>query len=942
MKFGLRLLGFLALALLPLLAPARAVSQTGELRGIVLDPSGAAIPGARVIVTGAGLTLQTHSGADGLFAFAALAPGIYSISLEARGFSPQTISGVVVTAGRTREVTALLKIAVETQNVTISGQPGGLGLNADQNSSAMVLSGNALNALSDDPDELRNELQALAGPAAGPSGGQIYIDGFAGDQLPPKSSILEVRVNQNPFSAEFDRLGYGRVEVITKPGTQKLEGSIASSGNDSVLNTAVPLVAAQPTYYQYAIVGNLSGPLSKRASGFFSGYYVSRQNQAIVDAVNPQNTGLVVSEAFPTPVDYLSANPRIDIQLGKSTLTLRDSFYRTRQNASGVGALDLPSQSSNVISEENALQFGDTIVANAQFVNETHFQWSRIYNDQVPGNGSPSLVVQGAFSGGGSPAGVARDSQNNFELQNYSTAITGAHTLRFGTRLRLYDDQSYSTAGMNGIYTFDTVDAYQSGTPALYTSTIVNNPLASVLLFDGAFFFQDDWHWRPNLNLSAGLRLEGQNRIRDHADWAPRLAIAWSPDRGSGAGQPKTVIRAGSGWFYDRFTVPNFFSANSGTPYVIKAIHLNDVNATGYVVEDPDFFDPSAPEPLSVLSSTPGSFPSYQSIDRHFHAALDMQTGIGVDRQVTGKIMANVTYLYTRGVHQYLSNNVSAPSFDVASYTVTGSPPAIDNYQFQSGGVYRQNQLIFTASVRLKRLTVNANYLLNEAKSDTQGAYYIPSVPQDPGLDYGRATFDNRQRLLLVGSWNAPFGVSVSSLLVAQSGTPYNLTIGSDATGSNQFNARPTYGACGAANVMATQYGCLDTDPTGKGERMVPFGAGTGPANAVVHLRLSKVIGVGPRMAAAKEGQSYQTGGSVSGRGLSGGSGSVRLDESAPRRYNLTFVLSAANLFNVVNLAPPNGVLLSPLFNQSQALAPGFQSATPGNRAFSFQAFFSF
>jgi hypothetical protein len=934
MTLKLRQLFSIVLMLVPLFLPQNAVSQTGDLRGIirgtVVDPSGAVVPGARVMLTGSGVTLKDESGAEGSFAFHALLAGTYSLSVAADGFAEQTVSNLAVTTGTVKSLTISLKIAVAPQNVTITSQARGPGVSIDQNSNAMVLSGSALNALSDDPDELRSELQALAGPAAGPSGGQIYIDGFAGGQLPPKASILEVRVNQNPFSAEFDRLGYGRVEIITKPGSQQLQGSLAANGNDSALNTAVPLVATQPTYYQYAIVGNLAGPLSKRASGFFSGFYASRQNEAIVNAVNPQDTSARIAQAFPTPIDYISLNPRIDIQLGKSTITLRDAYYRTRESGSGVGALNLPSLASNVISEENAFQLGDTIVVNPRLINETHFQWSRIYNDQVPSSSAPTLTVEGAFTGGGGSNGIARDLQDNFEIQNYSTAIAGPHTLRFGTRLRLYDDASYATAGANGTYFYRSLANYQAGTPDIYTVTQVNNAKAGVLLFDGALFIQDDWHWKPSFMVAAGLRLEGQNRIRDHADWAPRLAIAWSPDSKPGTTQPKTVIRAGSGWFYNRFTVPNFFSADSGTPYILNTIHFNNANEISTVTQNP---------------GTPGavSTPTFESVDPHFRAALDMQTGAGVDRQITPKIMANVTWLYTRGIHQYLENNVNAPAFDAAAYTVTGAPPAIENYQFQSGGVYRQNQLIFTLNTQLKRLVLNANYMLNEAKSDTQGAYYFPSVAANPGLDYGRASFGNRQRLTFIGSWSAPFGVSVSSLIVAQSGTPYNLTIGSDATGNNQFNARPTYGACGAANVIATRYGCLDTAPAGTGERIVPYGVGTGPANAVVHLRVSKVVGVGPRVGGKKGGQTYESGSSVGEQGLSSGGGSVRLDETAPRRFNLTLVCSAANLFNMVNLAPPNGVLLSPLFNQSQALAPSpFQSATPGNRAFSFQAFFSF
>ena len=182
-------------------------------------------------------------------------------------------------------------------------------------------------------------------------------------------------------------------------------------------------------------------------------------------------------------------------------------------------------------------------------------------------------------------------------------------------------------------------------------------------------------------------------------------------------------------------------------------------------------------------------------------------------------------------------------------------------------------------------------------------------------------------------------------MLAAQSGTPYNLTIGSDLTGNNQFNARPTYGACGTADVVSTQFGCLDTNPAGKNELIVPYDIGTGPANAILHVRVSKVIGIGPRIKDAGEGQSYNPGegGSVSGRGLSGGGAAIRLDASAPRRFNLTLVAGANNILNMVNLGTPNGVLLSPLFNQTQSLANGqFGSPTPGTRNIVFQSSFSF
>jgi hypothetical protein len=942
MTLKLRLLGPLVLLISVLIARSSA-AQSASLVGAVLDPSSAAIPGAQISVSSTSQTLHTKSGPDGRYAFRALAPAVYSLSVTAKGFAPLTVPDVAIVAGQAKELNLPLSIAVAQQDVTVADQNQGVGINSDQNANATIIRGSALNALSDDPDELRDELQALAGPATGPSGGEIYVDGFAGGQLPPKSSILEIRVNQNPFSSEFDRLGYGRLEIITKPGSQKFQGSVSSGGTSSYFNTANPLVSNQPGYYQYTIVGNLAGPISKNASYFFSGFRMIRQNQAMVDAVDPKNTNASIHQAFPTPITYLSINPRLDFQLGsRNTATLRDSFYRTNQAGVGVGALNLASLASRVISEENSLQLGDTFLVNAHFVNETHFQWSRIYNDQVPESTLPTVTVQGAFTSGGSSGGIERDIQNNFELQNYSTASYGAHALRFGTRLRLYDDTSYTTSGQNGTYTFKTIADYLANQPSQYLATIIYNHLASVLLFDGTFFLQDDWHWKPNLMMSAGLRVEGQNRIHDHLDWAPRLAVAWSPMH-SGSAPAKTVIRAGYGWFYNRFTVPNSFSADSGTPYLDQVIHNNLINGEGFVAQCPCNYIPTAPQPPAAVS--PAGTPTYQSIDPHFHAALDMQAGIGIDCQITGKVTANLTYLYTRGVHQYLLNNVTAPTFNVATYTPTGSTPSLYNYQFQSGGVYRQNQLIFTANARLSHFQLNTTYTLNQAKSDTQDATYVPSFAQNPGLDYGRASFGYRQRFVFLNSYTGPFGIVFGSLLIAQSGTPYNITVGNDLTENLEFNARPTYGQCGAPDVVATQYGCLDTSPAGKGERLVPYGIGTGPASVVYHVRLSKVVGVGPRVrTATAAGTTYSAdGNSVSGRGLSSSGGGVKLDQTAPRRYNLTFVASAANLFNNANYGTPNGVLLSPLFNKTQSLAGApFVNPTPGNRAISFQADFTF
>ena len=225
---------FVVMALLlfsSFLLHAQSSATMGVLRGEVKDPTGAVVPGARVTLVGRTPGPQTETHSDGRFLFRTI-PGSYTLKVTAKGFAPLR-TGIELSQGSIKEMKIPLEIAVERQTVTVLASVKSVGINPDQNTSAMVFRGKDLNALSDDPNQLQSELQQLAGAVAGPNGGQIYVDGFAGGRLPPKSSILEIRVNQNPFSSEYDKIGYGRVEILTKPGSQKFHGTLSAYGNSS-------------------------------------------------------------------------------------------------------------------------------------------------------------------------------------------------------------------------------------------------------------------------------------------------------------------------------------------------------------------------------------------------------------------------------------------------------------------------------------------------------------------------------------------------------------------------------------------------------------------------------------------------------------------------------------------------------------------------------------
>ncbi len=210
---------------------------------MVADPEQAVIPGATVTFTPtSGKALITQSQSDGTYTLRGVPPGTYSVTVTMQGFASFVRQIVKITAGQNLTLDVQMTIQEQKQEVNVTATTTQVSVDADNNASATVLKGKDLDALSDDPDELSSELTALAGPAAGPNGGQIYVDGFTGGQLPPKSSIREIRVNQNPFSAQYDRLGYGRVEVFTKPGTDKFHGQFNLQGVSSALNSGNPLL----------------------------------------------------------------------------------------------------------------------------------------------------------------------------------------------------------------------------------------------------------------------------------------------------------------------------------------------------------------------------------------------------------------------------------------------------------------------------------------------------------------------------------------------------------------------------------------------------------------------------------------------------------------------------------------------------------------------------
>src|SRR6476646_8261441 len=469
-----------------------AQTRAGRLRGQIVDATGAVIPGASITVkNSSGLAISATSDGAGAYDVKNLAPGKYTVNVTAKGFAPTT-KDVEIASGHLMDFDIPLAIVVKEEDIEVQSDSARVSTSPDSNASSLVLSGKDLDALSDDPDELQSELQALAGPSAGPNGGQIYIDGFTGGQLPPKSSIREIRINQNPFSAQYDRMGFGRIEILTKPGTDKLHGQFFFNDNHSFMDALNPFAATEPDFSTQMLSGNVGGPLGKKAS-----YQINAERRNINEAavVNPAafSAANVPVVGVLNPRVRTNVSARFDYQVSASnTLMARYQFTHNHEENNGIAQLSLPAQGYNQTGNENEIQISDTQILSPHAINETRFEWERGNTDQNSLFLTPEINVLGQFIDGGNALGISSVITNHYELQNYTSINQGNHFFRLGGRLRATANSSTSTQGFNGTFTFDSLAAFQSGTPRQLT-IVTGNPLIEDTFVDAGFYTEDDW-----------------------------------------------------------------------------------------------------------------------------------------------------------------------------------------------------------------------------------------------------------------------------------------------------------------------------------------------------------------------------------------------------------------------------------------------------------------
>lgn len=895
---NLKHLFLLALAALSLQA------QTFSISGHVTDESGAAVPGATVVAQGP-VTKSVKSQGDGTYQVNGLKTGTYAVTATAPQLAtPKALSIQLTSTNQTLELRLGILTRAEQVTVAADGVPT-VTTDPANNASAIVLTGKDLDALADDPEDLQADLQALAGPGAGPGGGSIFIDGFSGGQLPPKESIREIRINSNPFTPEYDKLGFGRIEIFTKPGTDKFKGNLGYNFGTDKWNSRNPYSSEKAPLTLHEFENSISGPLTKLSSftldlqrqAVDNGYI---SNGVVLDPVT--RLPVAFNSIFKTPQRRINVSPRVDYQLTPNvTVTGRYYFSNTQIAGAGIGGFDLISRGYTLNLFNNTIQLGATVV-HGNIVNETRFQYFGTERSTTPNSTASEIQVLGAFNGGGSTSGNGYDRQDNFELQNNTSVLKGAHLMRFGIRMRENRDDNISHSNFNGTFTFQSISQYQLGIASQYSIT-TGTPELKLHQFDAALFWGDDWRVSQNLTLSYGLRYENQTNISDHKNFAPRIGLAWAP---KGLQKKKTVIRAGFGIFYDRFALANTLTAD----------RFNGTVQQQYVITNPGTY-PNTPA-LGAQSAQ-----VRQTIDPSLSAPYLLQSAITLERQVTKTMTISSTYSYSHGVHLLRSLDVNAPRNGI--YPLGTSSPV---FEATSTGIYNQNRFVVNASIRpLPQLTLFSYYVISSAKSNTDGLGTFPANPYNWSGEYGPASTDVRHNFLIGGSILARWNIRVSPYVTLQSGAPFDITAGQDLFGTTLYNGRPGIAPLGRVGAIQTAYGLLDPNPIA-GETILPRNFGRGPGQVNFQVRFTKSIGIGPRK---EQPASAQNGGpNVANMSQPGGMRGVFGTPSSDRKYTLNIGLATRNLTNHNNPGPIIGNIQSSLFGRANSINGG-----PNNEGFS-------
>ncbi len=752
----------------------QAVAQLGShvIAGAVHDPSGAAVAGAEISLAGRDhqVVANTITDGSGNYHFEGVKESVYELTAQQKGFAAaKAVVGVksqpIVIANFT------LSIAVEKEEVTVAEDDSTPQLSSEvvQNQNANTITRDALDRLPVfDQDYIATLSRFLDNSSIGTNGVSLVVNGIeANGPGVTSSAIKTIKINHNPYSALYSRPGRARIEIETKGGTTDYHGEFNFLFRDAALDAQNAFATRKPPERRQFYEGSLSGPvMGHKKTSFLLSFEDDHNNQeAFVVAETLSGT---IQQNVPTPIHHFFGSGRLFHDIGTS-----DQFWigysyeqETRVNQ-GVGGNILPVAATSYFNAEHEINVSYQKVFSPRLINQLRFLLGHQETPVSSTTNAPSIVVQGAFVGGGAQVNTKR-TEYHLEGNDIVTCVRKRNEWKFGIEIPDWSRRGADDFGnVLGTYTFASLTDFAARRPAFFVSQQGQGHLA-FLEKNVAGIVEDTITVKPKLQLTLGLRYYYQNYFHDDRDnFAPRLGFAWTPKNSS-----KVVFRGGAGLFFDR----------TGPRPIADLIHFNGTNLQRFIVENPSFpvaASSLVSQPTSLVTLAPGARIPYS-----------LQYGLGIERQITAKSTFSANWVGSRGIDFFRSLDVNAPQPPL----FLARPNAAEGQvrQIQSDGYQKGNSMELTFRGRVTRMfTGQVQYTLSKIYNNTSGVTYFPGNSYFPQQDWARADTDSRHRLNLIGTLDMGKIAKLGTAFQAYSGSPVNITTGNDANGDGVSTDRP-------------------------------------------------------------------------------------------------------------------------------------------------------
>jgi outer membrane receptor protein involved in Fe transport len=748
---------------------SQSTSGRASITGVVQDQAGAVIAGAKVDLSINNIPQQsTITDQSGHFKFSKLSPNNYQLQVTSEGFEPTTID---VTVGSQSPAPLSITMAVASfhQETTVTSDEAQISPESSENKDSVSQSEQSLSNLPVfDQDYISAMSRFLDTGSVGTNGATLIVNGMEVNNLGVSpSAIKEIKINQDPYSSEFQRPGRGRIEVTTKPGGTDYHGTFNFIFRDARLNARDPFALVRPPEQRRIYEGFLSGPVrrSKKTSFLISVSRKEEDLQSLVFALSPSGS---LQLNVPAPARTLLAAAQISHALSETnSFSVKYSFLGESVDNQGVGGTTLPEAGIIYRNMEQEVTYGQTTVLSPKLVNNFRLLLGVERQSTASITRAPKIIVLDAFTGGGAQADLLR-TEYHAQLMETLSYSTGKHQLKGGINI-----PDWSRRGLNnnlntaGTFYFSSLADYSARRPFSFVQQQGNGHLV-FWEKDLGLFVQDEYRLRSNLLISVGVRYDWQNYFHDKNNFAPRFSFAYAPGKSQ-----KTVIRGGAGIFYDR----------TGARPIQDILLFNGSRLRLYVLPNPGY-------PLVSGASLTAQPVSVTRLEPHVQIPYIVQYSLGVERQLWKSTTLAVTYLGYRGINQFRSLDINAPL--PPTYTLRPDPSVGVLREIESAGRRTSDSLEVTFRGNVTHyFNGMMQYRLASAHDNTSGINYLPPNSYDLSGEWARSDFDRRHRFELLGTLNPDKLFNLGVSLSLYSGLPYTLITGRDEFNTGTANARP-------------------------------------------------------------------------------------------------------------------------------------------------------